>query len=141
MATLTVTIQEELSLNGVERGGFNSVDYTVTSVDHRVLDITTSEQSIILFDTANYAGTIADGSLEYLRITNLSTTASLYLRLSDSSQEYFISVTPSSSFVLTDDRIDADATGSEETMSLSQIDTIKAKSSTGTVSVEVFAAS
>ena len=43
MANLTVTIKEELSLNGKEYGGSNSLDLTVTEVDSRVLTITSAE--------------------------------------------------------------------------------------------------
>ena len=41
--------------------------------------------------------------------------------------------------VLTEDKLDADATGSDETISLSQIDSIKAISGASTSSLEIFA--
>lgn len=141
MANLTVTIKEELSLNGKEYGGSNSLELTVTEVDSRVLTITNVEQTVLLFDAAVAAGTFKDAQLEYLRITNLHETATVDLRISDSAQEYFVRIVAGGSFILTEDQLDADNTGSAETMALAQIDSIKAKSSTSTSDIEVFSAS
>ena len=52
-----------------------------------------------------------------------------------------IQVDGGSSFILTDDKLDADATGSDETTSLAQIDSIKAIAGTSTQSIEIYAAS
>ena len=141
MATLTVTIKEELTLNGNEYNRLRSTDYTVTEVDSRIITITSTEQTVLLFGAAVAAGTFKDAQLEYLRITNLDDTATVDLRISDSAQEYFIRINPGSSFILTEDKLDADATGSAETMSLVQIDSIKADSSTSASDIEIFAAS
>ena len=48
---------------------------------------------------------------------------------------------PGGSFILTEDKLDADATGSEETISLAQIDSIKGASASGSLQIEVFATS
>ena len=141
MANLTVTIKEELSLNGKEYGGSNSLDVTVTEVDSRVLTITDNEQTILLFAAAVAAGTFKDAQLKYLRITNLHTTATVDLRISDSAQEYFVRIVSGGSFILTADQLDANNTGSAETMALAQIDSIKAKSSTSLSDIEIFSAS
>tara|TARA_R100000951_G_scaffold111493_2_gene110587 strand:- start:1285 stop:1710 length:426 start_codon:yes stop_codon:yes gene_type:complete len=141
MANLTVTIKEEVSLNGKEYGGVNTLDLTVTEVDTRIVTITNTEQTILLFDAAVAAGTFKDAQLEYLRITNLHESATVDLRISDSAQEYFVRVVAGGSFILTEDQLDADNTGSAETMSLAQIDSIKAISSTSTSDIEIFAAS
>ena len=47
MANLTVTIKEEVSLNGKEYGGSNTLDVTVTEVDTRIVTITNTEQTIL----------------------------------------------------------------------------------------------
>tara|TARA_R110000850_G_scaffold73559_2_gene161388 strand:- start:265 stop:690 length:426 start_codon:yes stop_codon:yes gene_type:complete len=141
MANLTVTIKEELSLNGKEYGGSNSLDLTVTEVDSRVLTITSAEQTVLLFAAAVAAGTFKDAQLEYLRITNLHTTATVDLRISDAAQEYFVRIVAGGSFILTEDQLDADNTGSAETMALAQIDSIKATSSVGASDIEIFSAS
>jgi len=141
MANLTVTIKEEVSLNGKEYGGSNTLDLTVTEVDTRIVTITNTEQTILLFAAAVAAGTFKDAQLEYLRITNLHASATVDLRISDSAQEYFVRIVAGGSFILTEDQLDADNTGSAETMSLAQIDSIKAISSTSTSDIEIFAAS
>ena len=141
MANLTVTIKEELSLNGKEYGGSNSLDLTVTEVDSRVLTITSAEQTVLLFAAAVAAGTFKDAQLEYLRITNLHETATVDLRISDAAQEYFVRIVAGGSFILTEDQLDADNTGSAETMALAQIDSIKATSSVGASDIEIFSAS
>jgi len=140
MATLTVTIQEQLTLNGKERGNVNTATFTVTEVDHRIIKITSTEQSILLFAAAVAAGTFKDGALEYLRITNLDGSANVDLRIRDAAQEYFVRIIPGGSFILTEDKLDADATGNDETLSLSQIDSIKAVSSLSTSDIEIFIA-
>lgn len=141
MANLTVTIKEEVSLNGKEYGGSNTLDLTVTEVDTRIVTITNTEQTILLFAAAVAAGTFKDAQLEYLRITNLHESATVDLRISDSAQEYFVRIVAGGSFILTEDQLDADNTGDAETMSLAQIDSIKAISSTSTSDIEIFAAS
>jgi hypothetical protein len=141
MANLTVTIKEELSLNGKEYGGSNSLDLTVTEVDSRIIAITNTEQTVLLFAAAVAAGTFKDNELEYLRITNLSLTATVDLRISDAAQEYFVRIVAGGSFILTEDKLDADNTGSAEVMSLSQIDSIKATSSVVASDIEIFSAS
>ena len=141
MANLTVTIKEELSLNGKEYGGSNSLDLTVTEVDSRIITITSIEQTVLLFAAAVAAGTFKDAQLEYLRITNLHTTATVDLRISDAAQEYFVRIVAGGSFILTEDQLDADNTGSAETMALAQIDSIKATSSVGASDIEIFSAS
>ena len=94
-----------------------------------------------MFAAAVAAGTFKDAQLEYLRITNLHASATVDLRISDSAQEYFVRIVAGGSFILTEDQLDADNTGSAETMSLAQIDSIKAISSTSTSDIEIFAAS
>tara|TARA_R110000824_G_scaffold101998_6_gene242084 strand:- start:191 stop:619 length:429 start_codon:yes stop_codon:yes gene_type:complete len=141
MATLTVTIKEELILNGQDVGCTNIVNYSVTEVYHRIVTITNTEKSILLFGAAVEGGTIKDAQLDYLRITNLDSSANIKLRIRNASEEFMVQVEPLGSFILTEDKLDADATGSDETISLAQIDSIKAISGTSTSSVEIYAAS
>ena len=141
MATLTVTIKEELILNGQDVGCTNIVNYSVTEVYHRIVTITNTEKSILLFGAAVEGGTIKDAQLDYLRITNLDSGFAIKLRIRNASEEFMVQVEPLGSFILTEDKLDADATGSDETISLAQIDSIKAISGTSTSSVEIYAAS
>ena len=140
--SLTVTIQEDLILNGNDRSNTNTATFACNELDHRIVTITNAEKSILLFDSANEAGTIKDTKLEYLRITNLDSSAAVTLRVRDDAQEFMIQLRPQGSFLLTEDKLDADATGSEETISLAQINKISAVSSDVSGSlIEIYAAS
>ena len=139
---LSVTISEELILDGNDRSNTHTATFTVNELDHRVLTIDNTEKSILLFDTANEAGTIEDGNLAYLRITNLDISDTVTLRIRDAAQEFMVRLKAGGSFILTEDKLDADATGSEETVTLSQINKISAVSSDASGSkLEVYAAS
>ena len=139
---LSVTISEELILDGNDRSNTHTATFTVNELDHRVLTIDNTEKSILLFDTANEAGTIKDGNLAYLRITNLDISDTVTLRIRDAAQEFMVRLKAGGSFILTEDKLDADATGSEETVTLSQINKISAVSSDASGSkLEVYAAS
>ena len=143
MATLSVVIKEELSLNGEEYGNINTAEYAVSEVYSRVVTLPgTAEATVLLFDSSVAAGSLKNAELKYLRITNLSATLVVILRIADAAQEYFVHLEPNSSYLLSKDTLDADATGSAETVSLAQITTIKAKCpTTGSSSLEIFAAS
>ncbi len=139
---LTVTIQEDLILSGNDKSNTNTATFGCTNLDHRILTITNAEKSILLFDAANEAGTIKDNNLTYLRITNLDASDTITLRVRDAAQEFMVQVNGQGSFLLTEDKLDADATGSEEVTSLSQINKISAVSSDASGSlVEIYAAS
>jgi len=139
MATLTVTITEELVLNGVDRGASNVVTATVNEVDHRILKASTTEQTILEFDSSVAAGTFVDGTLDYLRITNLDSTNFVTLRVLGSSEEYFVKIEAGDSFILNNSVMDANATGSQA-VALANIDTIKAEADTAACNLEIFAA-
>ena len=139
---LSVTISEELILDGNDRSNTHTATFTVNELDHRVLTIDNTEKSILLFDTANEAGTIEDGNLAYLRITNLDISDTVTLRIRDAAQEFMVRLKAGGSFILTEDKLDADATGNEENVTLSQINKISAVSSDASGSkLEVYAAS
>ena len=139
---LSVTISEELILDGNDRSNTHTATFTVNELDHRVLTIDNTEKSILLFDTSNEAGTIEDGNLAYLRITNLDISDTVTLRIRDAAQEFMVRLKAGGSFILTEDKLDADATGNEENVTLSQINKISAVSSDASGSkLEVYAAS
>ena len=140
---LSVTISEELILDGNDRSNTHTATFTVNELDHRVLTIYNTEKSILLFDTANEAGTIEDGNLAYLRITNLDISDTVTLRIRDAAQEFMVRLKAGGSFILTEDKLDADEAGIEATpIVLSQINKISAVSSDASGSkLEVYAAS
>ncbi len=140
MATLNVTISEDLVLNGQTIASKNSASYTVTSIDHRIIKCTTTEQTVLLFNSADAAGTVKDATLKYLRFTNLDSTNFVVVRVKGNNEEYFVKVPAGASFVLSDGQMDANATGGE-TVSLANIDEISIDADTATCDVEMYAAS
>jgi hypothetical protein len=142
MATLNVTISEDLVLNGQTIASKNSASYTVTSIDHRIIKCTTTEQTVLLFNSADAAGTVKDATLKYLRFTNLDSTNFVVVRVKGNNEEYFVKVPAGASFVLSDGQMDAnDTVGGGATVSLANIDEISIDADTATCDVEMYAAS
>ena len=146
MATMTVTIQEELTINGKDRGNKNQLSISsVSEVFTRVLTVGNTEQNILEFQATNPSGgAIADTTLQYLRITNLAASNTVDLRIQDTAntKEYFVQLGGSESYILFNDKMDCDSAAVNTTISLSQIDFISADATgTGgeTADVEVFA--
>ena len=144
MATLTVTIEEELTINGKDRGSKNTIAISsVTETFNRVLTVDNTEQTILQFQATRPAGgAFTDATMQYLRITNLAASNTVDLRIQDTAntKEYFVRIGGSESFVLFNDKIDADATAGT-TIALTQIELISAEATgTGgqTADIEIF---
>tara|TARA_R100001463_G_scaffold18403_1_gene46222 strand:- start:1547 stop:1987 length:441 start_codon:yes stop_codon:yes gene_type:complete len=144
MATLTITVTEAVTLGdgSTDRGTTNVQNVTVDEVDHRIMDVGTSWVDIIKFASANSAGTFADGTVKYLRITNLDGSNFLNLRVRTNAIEYFVKVEPEDHFILGNNVMDAESGSSYGTdVSFANIDAIAAKADTAAVQVEYFVAS
>jgi|TARA_R110000772_G_scaffold32742_1_gene79946 hypothetical protein len=140
MANLTITITEAVTLNGASRGSTNTHVESVTQIDHRIVScLHSAEQTVVLFDTAVAAGTMADATLDYLRLTNLNGTNFVTVRVSGNGEEYFVKLEAGDSFLLNNSVMDANAAGSAS-VSLANIDSIGIQADTATCDVEVFAA-
>ena len=144
MATLTITVTEAVTLGdgSTDRGTTNTQTVTVDEVDHRIMDVGTSWVNIIKFAAANAAGTFADGTVKYLRITNLDASNFLSLRIRTNSLEYFVKVEAEDHFILGNNVMDAESgIGFGSDVSFANIDEIQAKADTAAVQVEYFIAS
>ena len=141
MATLTVTIKEELILNGAERGSENVISVSsVTEMIERIIDIpTATETTLVEYGAATGGSTFIDDTTQYLRITNLDSTNFATLRVLGTTEEYFVKVPAEGSFMLFNDEMDANATGSQA-VSFADIESIKAQADTAEVQLEVFVA-
>ncbi len=145
MASLTVTIKEEVTINGKDRGNTNSVTIdNVTETFNRVLTITNTEQTVLQFQASRPSGAaFVDASLQYLRITNLDGSNTVDLRIQDTAntKEYFVRLGSTESYLLFNDKIDANG-ANDEAISISQIEKISADatgSSGETADIEIFA--
>jgi len=140
MANLTITITEAVTLNGASRGSTNTHVEAVTQIDHRIVScLHSAEQTVVLFNTAVAAGTMADATLDYLRLTNLNGTNFVTVRVSGNGEEYFVKLEAGDSFLLNNSVMDANAAGNAS-VSLANIDSIGIQADTATCDVEVFAA-
>tara|TARA_R100000654_G_scaffold2691_2_gene9867 strand:- start:995 stop:1465 length:471 start_codon:yes stop_codon:yes gene_type:complete len=91
MATLTTTIKEELTLNGVERGSTNILSISgINEVFQRMVSCPANQDTTI----ANFRAAVntSDGSLDidnvkYIRVTNLDTSNEVVLSLQISAAE------------------------------------------------------
>lgn len=151
MATLTVTIKEDIVINGKDRGSEISKSFSsITQTMNRVLQVGTTEEDILNFQALRPdAGSLRADKMEYLRVTNLSTSGNLDLRITDATntKEYLLQIGAGESFIIFNNEIDVkrypQSSASDElgdAVSFTDIETIKAKGSTN-ISVEIFAAS
>lgn len=141
MAVLKVTISEELVINGNDLGTNNVfTDSGITFADRRVMSLTTASRSIILFNSQNEAGAYQDDVVEYLRITNLDDTIGIVLDIRGNGEQYFVDLEPECSFLLSNNEMDANNETTAQEFSTANIDSIHAKSKSGTPIIEYFIA-
>lgn len=139
MAVLTVTIKEEVTLNGSLKTFENVHSETVEDIFHRIYGVLHSAESELLnFASADAGGVFSDSDLDYLRITNLDSTNFVTLRVLGSNEEYFVKIEAGDSFILNNSVVDANATGSQS-FSSGNIESIKAQADTATVNLEILA--
>ena len=75
-ATLTVTITEEITLNGQDKGATNTLTIaSITEASQRIVEIPTSEITVLSFQaTTPGAGTFNEADVRYIRLTNKDDT-------------------------------------------------------------------
>jgi|LakMenEpi03Aug12_release.lakeMendotaPanAssembly.Ray.scaffolds.fasta_scaffold926211_1 hypothetical protein len=102
MATLKLFINEELTLDGIDRSNYQTIELTgVNYLDHRTMLLpSASKTSIFNFDAAVAAGTFMEDKLRYARITNHSTTIPVNIEVSSSNEVYNFRMNPLQSFYL-----------------------------------------
>ena len=105
-ATLTVTLTESINLNGIQQGGTNTKTFaSINEISKRILTITTNEATIATFSGAvGSAGHFNDGTVRYIRITNLHATYFVAITLKNgSNDEFAVKLDAGQSFVLCGD--------------------------------------
>ena len=151
MATLTVTLQEDLVLNESQVGG--TITKSITGINEsskRMLTITTNEATIATFSGAvGSAGHFNDGTVRYIRMTNLHATYFVALTLTNgSNDEFAFKLDAGQSFVLFGDNSTGmelifNATQAADAAShtaLGPLTTIQADAEASTVQIEMFVA-
>lgn len=142
-ATLTATISEDISLNGVTINSENVLTVTgITQVDKRIVSVPTASQvTLITFGTAVGSGQFVRASVRYIRITNKDNTNFVRIRVSKSGAETFdIKLDAGKSFVLGNASESVSATAASFSAFV-DADIVAAQADTAAVDVEFFVAS
>lgn len=136
MASMTVRIEEELSLNGRDFGTTRSLTITgINDLDTRIVTVNNTELDLIKFDDDEAAGQFHDDDVKYVRITHLSGAAGLQVRVVGNGEEYFVNLEVGNTFILNNALMDANMTATNPSItangtvgiSLAKIDKIMVK--------------
>jgi len=101
-ATLTVTITEEISLNGQDKGSTNTLTVaSVTAVSQRIVEVPQTEINLLSFQATNPgAGTFDRADVRYIRLTNKDDTNYVVLVFTDGgSTEFILKLDAGKSFI------------------------------------------
>ena len=147
-ATLTITITESISLNGVDQGGtYAQTIASVTEVSRRIVNVPITEVTILAFQaTTPGPGTFVEADVRYIRITNLDNANHVTLVFrSEGSAEFAVKLDKGQSFIYNGDMsggvVDTmDASASALTVSLEDLVDITAQADTAAVDLEIFVA-
>ena len=149
-ATLTVTLTESISLNGVDQGGTNTLTIaSVNEVSKRIVTATTTEQIILAFGTAVAAGQFLEDKVVYIRITNLDDTnfVGLIFR-NENNDEFSVKLDKGQSFIYNGDlasgvvdTMDAVDNSGLTTNTFGDLVDITADADTASCDLEIFVAS
>ena len=136
MATFTSQIFEILTLNGDNVG--SSVTQTINDinfVDNRILSIPTgSVTTLFSMDDKPGAGTFVTSSVQYVRVTNNSTTVPVKLIISSSTEAMSYLIATGSSYMLSTSKI----TSSESGFNFNDIKSVKAQPTGSAASIEYY---
>lgn len=138
-STLTVTISESYTLNGVGYGNTSTKSYTSNGqVLQRILNVSTSDPAIIDFGASDAAGQVVVGDYKYFRITNLDDTNFITLALYNGADTFFYKLLAGDTFVLMSNEMDA-IDSSRTFGAFADITQIKADADTAACDIEIIA--
>ena len=101
-ATMTVTVAENITLNGKEQGSANTKTFaSINEISKRIVTVTTTEAEILKFHATDVdAGRYIIGDVRYMRFTNLDDTNFITLTFTnEDNDEVAIKVDAGSSFI------------------------------------------
>lgn len=138
-STLTVTITENVVLNGQTYGNSISKSYTSQGeVDQRIMNVATGGTIVFGYSTADGQGVGVKNDYAYFRITNLDDTNFIRLEVNNGNDTFFLKVKAGESFVLMDNEMYA-VDGSQTFSAFADIESIKATADTAAVDIEYVA--
>ena len=138
MATFTSQIFEILTLNGDNVG--SSVTQTINNinfVDNRIFSVPSgSVTTIFNMDSVPGAGTFVTSSVKYIRVTNTSTTTSIKLIVSSSTEAMSYLIATGSSYMMSTSKM----TGSTSGLVFDDIKSVKVEPSGSAATLEYYIA-
>jgi hypothetical protein len=138
MATFTSQIFEILNLNGDNVG--SSVTNTINNinyVDNRSLSVPSGSVTTLFSMDANPgAGTFVTSSVQYVRVTNNSTSTPIKLIISSSNEAMSYLISTGSSYMLSTSKM----TGSTSGLTFDDIKSVKVQPSTTSANIEYYIA-
>jgi hypothetical protein len=139
MANLTVLINEKITLDGNDRGILTTQTIPdINYIDNRTFTIPTgSATTLFSLSDANSAGTFITSSIQYVRLTNSSTTNTpVKLIVSSSTEAMSYLINTGSSYMISTSKITGSLTG----LTFKDIVSIKAEPSGSSAKIEYFIA-
>ena len=138
MATFTSQIFEILNLNGDNVG--SSVTNTINNinyVDNRSLSVPSGSVTTLFSMDANPgAGTFVTSSVQYVRVTNNSTSTPIKLIISSSNEAMSYLISTGSSYMLSTSKM----TGSTSGLTFDDIKSVKVQPSSTSANIEYYIA-
>ena len=147
MATLTVTLTEELTLNGAAIGGTNTLSIgSIDEVTKRIVTCTASQTTTVLTFAASVHTSVQAidvNDCKYVRVTNLDSTNAVELAMVGAATLYQVTLAAGQSHILgsPDDLMLAEADTSPSFGTMADIGSIQCNPGGNAVSLEVFTAS
>ena len=136
MATFTSQIYEILNLNGDDVG--SSVTNTINNVnyvDNRIFSIPSgSVTTLFSMDSVPGTGTFITRCIQYIRVTNNSTTVPVKLIVSSSTEAMSYLIATGSSYMMSTSKM----TGSTSGLNFSDVKSVKAEPSGSSASIEYY---
>jgi len=141
-ATLSVVINESVKLNEKEYGARQEVKIkNINEVSQRIVNVPTSQVTILQLSSSVGPGTYKTSDLQYLRMTNLDNENWVRLSFSSGSANRFdVKLGALQSYIVTNASISGSAAG-DQFGAFVNFDTLKADADTAACDIELFLAS
>jgi hypothetical protein len=146
-ATMTVTLTESISLNGVDQGGTTTLTIaSVNEVMKRIVTCSASHTTTVAEfrnDVYEASGAIDIEDSRYIRITNLDDTNSVEIAVVTVGTTYQVKLDPGHSHILgsANDLMLAEADVTPSFGTMADVNSIRVRTGTSAVDIEIFVAS
>ncbi len=142
-ATLTITVNEDIKLNGHQLG--SKVIETIGGINEasrRILSVPTSETEILALSSSAGAGTYVTTDIQYIRVSNMDDTNFVRLTFSSGTlNRYDMKLPANRTAIFTSPSISGSHLDNDTFSSFVDFESMKAAADTAAVDLELFVAS